>query len=44
MNERQYPIVSIVARDLLLYLIPIVASESGFSARDEILTDHISRL
>ncbi|KAL2505829.1 Zinc finger BED domain-containing protein DAYSLEEPER [Abeliophyllum distichum] len=43
-NERQYPIVSIIARDLLTPPVSTVASESAFSTDGRMLTDMRSRL
>ncbi|KAL2480724.1 Zinc finger BED domain-containing protein DAYSLEEPER [Abeliophyllum distichum] len=43
-NERQYPIVSVIARDLLTPLVSTVASESAFSTGGRMLTDMRSRL
>ncbi|KAL2510976.1 Zinc finger BED domain-containing protein DAYSLEEPER [Abeliophyllum distichum] len=43
-NERQYPIVSIIARDLLTPPVSTIASESTFSTGGRMLTDMRSRL
>ncbi|KAL2499708.1 Zinc finger BED domain-containing protein DAYSLEEPER [Abeliophyllum distichum] len=43
-NERQYPILSIIARDLLTLPVSTVASESAFSTGGRMLTDMRSRL
>ncbi len=43
-NERTYPILSIMARDLLTSHVSSVASESAFSAGKRVLDDKRSRL
>ena len=43
-NERQYPIVSKIARDLLTPPVSTVASEAAFSLGGRVLSDERSRL
>ena len=44
LNERSYPVLSKMARDLLTVLVSTVASESAFSAGNRVLDEQRSRL